>query len=260
MSTSDDPWATPSDPWMSSPDPEPDASKLDGLMTLLQKQRDLIISVGTGGHPIKEVNGKYEKRRRALNAGLRSRGIEPPFPWDDLWEWYAFYSSEMGTYAERRIHVRKLAKVAEQALERLMDGVEVADPGTVGTESWAALDARVEGLVLELSRASSNDDMQDVGRRSREVLIDAAKLLADPSYVPEGTEAPKSGDAKNWLDLVLNAKAGGSRHAELRAFIRATWVLAQRVTHGDVNRVDAYAAAQATVLIVRTLQQLTEES
>ncbi len=34
------------------------------------------------------------------------------------------------------------------------------------------------------------------------------------------------------------------------------WDLAQKVTHGDIDRVDAYAAAQATVLVVRVLQQL----
>ena len=32
--------------------------------------------------------------------------------------------------------------------------------------------------------------------------------------------------------------------------------LAQKVTHGDIDRVDAFAAVQATVLVIRTLQQL----
>jgi hypothetical protein len=34
------------------------------------------------------------------------------------------------------------------------------------------------------------------------------------------------------------------------------WDLAQKVTHGDIEQVDAYAAAQATLLVVRVLQQL----
>ena len=45
----------------------------------------------------------------------------------------------------------------------------------------------------------------------------------------------------------------------LRKFIRAAWELAQTVTHGDTERVEAFAAAQATVLIVRTLQALAGE-
>lgn len=38
--------------------------------------------------------------------------------------------------------------------------------------------------------------------------------------------------------------------------MRDAWDLAQKVTHGDLDRVDAFAAAQATVLVVRTLQEL----
>jgi hypothetical protein len=88
------------------------------------------------------------------------------------------------------------------------------------------------------------------------VLIDCARLLADPSLVPTGVEPPKASDAKSWLDLFLVAQAGGSGRAELRRLVRDAWDLAQKVTHGDLDRVDAFAAAQATVLVVRTLQEL----
>lgn len=93
-----------------------------------------------------------------------------------------------------------------------------------------------------------------MGRR-REVLIDVARLLATPDLVPVGSEAPKVADANAWLELLIRSHAGGTSHRELRAFVPA-WDLAQKVTHGDVGRVDAYAAAQATVLLARTLQQL----
>lgn len=36
--------------------------------------------------------------------------------------------------------------------------------------------------------------------------------------------------------------------------MRKTWDLAQKVTHGDIDDVDAFAAAQATVLLVRTTE------
>jgi hypothetical protein len=117
----------------------------------------------------------------------------------------------------------------------------------------------VEGIVEEFRNAKTSDDLQDVGRRCREVLIDAAKLIADPILVPSGQEPPKAGDAKAWLELFLKARAARSSHRELRAFIPVTWDLAQKVTHGDVDRVDAYAAAQATVLIVRTLGQVVDQ-
>jgi hypothetical protein len=48
----------------------------------------------------------------------------------------------------------------------------------------------------------------------------------------------------------------GPAREELRRLVRDAWDLAQKVTHGDVQAVDAFAAAQATVLVVRTLQEL----
>jgi hypothetical protein len=111
-------------------------------------------------------------------------------------------------------------------------------------------------MSSKLIGAASRDDIQEVGRRAREILIDCAQLIADPSVVPEGEPLPKAGDAKAWLELFLAARAGGSSREELRRLVRAAWDLAQKVTHGDPGRVDAFAAAQATVLVVRTLQEL----
>lgn len=253
-----DPWGP--SPWGAAepePEPEPDETSIGGLIELMEKQAALIVSVGTGGDPIANVNGKYKARRSKLNAGMRKLRLKPPFPWDDLWEWYGYYSQNLGTYAERRIHVAGLTKPVREQLERMLEGAQVADPGGTGpATTWGALDSRVEGVVSELWNANTVDDLQDVGRRCREILIDTAKLLADPALVPAGATAPKAADAKAWLDLFLAAEAAGSERKELRAFIRVAWDLAQKVTHGTVERVEAYAAAQATVLVVRSLQQL----
>jgi hypothetical protein len=247
------------DPWDEPAETQPEEMSLDGLLELLNAQAALLVSVATGGPRIQEVNAKYQKRRRKLNAGLRSRSIKPPFPYEDLWAWHGDWSANIPTYAARRVHISRLAAPAREALEAALEGAQVSDPGTSGHPTWASLDARVEGVVNELRDAHTLDDLQDVGRRCREVLIDAAKLLADPNLVPPGQDAPNAADAKQWLELFLARRAAGRSHRELRAFIPVAWDLAQKVTHGSVERVDAYAAAQATVLVVRSLQQLSDD-
>lgn len=204
-----DPWGP--NPWDAEPEPEPVPTSIEGLIELMEKQAALIVSVGTGGDPIANVNGKYKTRRSKLNAGLRKLKIKPPFPWDDLWEWYGYYSQNLGTYAERRIHVAGLIKPAREQLERILEGAQVVDLGGTGLgTTWGALDSRVEGVVTELRNANTVDDLQDVGRRCREILIDTAKLLANPALVPSGATAPKAADAKAWLDLFLAAEAAGA--------------------------------------------------
>jgi hypothetical protein len=86
-----------------------------------------------------------------------------------------------------------------EALERQQAGLAITDPGaSSAVATWADLDSRVAGLASELIGAANRDDIQDVGRRAREVLIDCARLIADPGLVAKGQPVPKSADAKAW--------------------------------------------------------------
>jgi hypothetical protein len=239
-------------------EPEPDLSTVDALINEVELQAALLTAVATGGEDfrLKRVQRQYTDRRRRLIAALRQHGLAYPFPWQDLSQWYGYWTgNNLGTYAQRRVAIRRFVAPTIEALEQHRSGLRVSDPGS-GPLTWANLDARVDGLVAELDGAITRDDLQDVGRRSREILIDCARLLADPSVVPAGRLPPKTGDAKAWLDLFLGARASGASRDGLRRLVRAAWDVAQTVTHGDVERVDAFAAAQATVLVVRTAQAL----
>jgi len=92
-------------------------------------------------------------------------------------------------------------------LDQLLEGAQVSDPGARGEAAWSSLDARVDGVVNELRAATTLDDLQDVGRRCREILIDTARLIADPALVPAGREPLKAADAKlGW------SSTSGSEH------------------------------------------------
>lgn len=243
--------------WESQIEVDPGPTTPVGVLELLDTQAALLVDVATGGSSIGDVNDRYKRRRRLLNKTLLERGLPVPFSFEDLWAWRGYWKAQgLNTYQSRRDRIADLARPCREALEALLSGVQVADPGADDLSSWGVLDQRVAGIVAELGAARSHDDLQDVGRRCREVLIAAGKLLADPSLVPDGFAAPKAADAKAWLDLFLAAHSSGHTHKELRAFVPVAWDLAQKVTHGDVDRVDAYAGAQATLLVVRVLQQL----
>lgn len=238
----------------------PEVGTLDGLVQELENQAALLIAVATGGPRIDTVQAEYQQRRQRLVPALERRGLRYPFPWGDLWQWYGYWSANLAGWAPRRFYVRELLAPTLEALERQRAGLVVTDPrGGSATATWADLDGRLSGLTAELAAATTADDLQDVGRRAREVLIDCARLLAEPALVPRGQAIPKAADAKAWLDLFLLARAGGASREELRRMVRDTWDLAQKVTHGDLGSVDAFAAAQATILVVRTLQELALE-
>jgi hypothetical protein len=172
-------------------EPEPDLSTVDALIQEVERQAALLTAVATGGPLIENVKWDYQNRRRRLVAALERRGLEYPFPWQDLWQWYGYWTGPgaLGTYASRRSAIRELVAPTIAALERQRDGLSVNDPDG-GVLAWADLDGRVAGLAAELSHAADRDDLQDVGRRSREILIDCERLLADRSLVPTGQAPP----------------------------------------------------------------------
>ena len=62
-----DPWESTDDPWGTPAlDPvEPDPATPEGLLELLNAQKQLLISVATDGPQIRTVDAKYKKRRKA---------------------------------------------------------------------------------------------------------------------------------------------------------------------------------------------------
>ncbi|HEV8277116.1 MAG TPA: hypothetical protein VGQ26_15690 [Streptosporangiaceae bacterium] len=74
------------------------------------------------------------------------------------------------------------------------------------------------------------------------------------------TLSPGLDDRSRLARQVVLLSGAGIHRADLRRLARATWDLAQKVTHGNLGRIEAFAAAQATVLVVRTLQALAAEA
>ena len=239
----------------------PPAVDLDTLRALLQAQANTIVAVGTGGERIQNVDARWQRDSRTLNANFRRLGLKPRFPWNGLWDWYGHYSQNLASYHERRTYVRELTQEALAQLDQIETLGGIHDPAADDdTPTWENLNGRISGLIEEYSTARDRDGWQDVGRRSREILIDFGKLIADSAIVPAGQDAPKGADAKAWFDLFLAVYAQGRDKAELRSTMRAVWDLSQKVTHGDIADVDAFAAAQATVLVVRTAQKMLRDA
>lgn len=230
-------------------------TSLRQLEELVEQQANVIVATGTGQGRIDDFDDQYQRNDRTVVTRFRRLGLAPPFPWRSLWEWHGYYSQELPTYASRRLHVAALKRLALDQLDEQAAGATVHDP-TVGdsTPTWDGINTRISALIDEYAGARDKDTWQDVGRRSREILIDLGKLIASPAIVPEDREPPRGADARAWFDLFLESYADGRDRTELRALMRKTWDLAQKVTHGDIDDVDSFAAAQATVLLVRTTE------
>jgi hypothetical protein len=237
---------------------EPDGSSIEGVTTLLQRQQETLNAVATNQDVgIKQNEARYHARQKRIAAGLKRIGMSNPFPWRSLWEWHGRWTAgDMPRYRDRRGFIAGLVNPVYEELERRASAASVADWSAEAVPTWEALNERLEALKVELDRGASVDDFQDVGRRAREIIIDGVNLIFDDSMVPEGEDVPKTSDAKSRLDMYLAKRLSGPARADIRKLLRIPWDAAQVLTHfDDATRVDAYAIAQATVLVIRTLQE-----
>ncbi len=128
------------------------------LRELVQRQSNVIVTTGTGGSRIQDVDADYQANDRVLVANFRRLQLDPPFPWRTLWEWHGYYSQNLGSYASRRQHVGQLTRAALDSLDALSvnDGVASPTPAQTSDVVRAALgDAEV--LIREGRAASAVD-------------------------------------------------------------------------------------------------------
>ncbi len=77
----------------------------EALLSLLEQQKSLMISVSTGGAKIQNVNGEYETAAESISIGLDERDIKNNIPYKDLWAWYGKWSDgSLPKYRKRPIN------------------------------------------------------------------------------------------------------------------------------------------------------------
>lgn len=169
------------------------------------------------------------------------------------------YFRDVATIDDYRAAQERRRRVqSEQQARHPAPGFGIGDLGQV-TE-WLPIEQRIAEMKARLDSSVSPDDLQDIGRRAREIFIDAANLLFRERMVPSGTAVPGKKDAKRRLQYYADFRLGDVVGDEVLKTARAAIDLANAATHRTtVRRVDAFVAAQATVAIVRVFQAAEAE-
>lgn len=155
------------------------------IKELVQRQSNVIVTTGTGGSRIQDVDADYQANDRLLVANFRRLRLEPPFPWRTLWEWHGFYSQNLGTYASRRQHVGQLTRAALDAIDALAVNEGVASPAPASTsEVVRAALGDAEVLIREGRPSSAVDRVHTALHGHLRALCDAENIpvpVGDPS-------------------------------------------------------------------------------
>lgn len=199
------------------------------LITAIEEQKSLMISVATGERRIQDANEEYKKRRGEIGKMLQAKGIKDPNTFFDLWGWYKrFKSGDLPTYASRR---QFMSDLYDPLLERLRQGSST--PGMFDEPTgWAKVDRTVTEIRQRLEQATTEEQFQAVGTLCREALISLAQAVFDSAQHPtlDGVKASPT-DFKRMIEAYIAVELAGASEEASRRHAKAAFDLANDLQH-----------------------------
>jgi hypothetical protein len=222
----------------------------DQLVTAIEEQRSLMISVATGERRIQDANEEYKKRRGEIGKMLQTKGIKDPNSFFDLWGWYKrFKSGDLPTYASRR---QFMSELYDPLLTRLQQDASPT-PGMFDEPTgWAKVDRTVTEIRQRLEQATTEEQFQAVGTLCREALISLAQAVFNSVQHPtlDGIKASLT-DFKRMIEAYFAVELAGASKEASRRHAKAAFDLANDLQHkrtADFRHAALCAEATAAVI------------
>jgi hypothetical protein len=221
----------------------------DELISGLQKIRDTMIAVATGGPRINDVNDSYQRVFATVSAELARRRIDNPLTYGSLWDWYGRWSSgDLPSYQSRRTFVGELI---DPLIRRIRTGREEEIQPT----GWQRVDRAVGEARDRLAAARTEEQFQGLGLLCREILISLAQAVYVRERHPslDDTE-PSSTDAKRMLESYIAVELATSANEETRRHVRSALDLANALQHRrTANFREAAMCVEATTTVINVI-------
>lgn len=226
----------------------------DELIQNIEKLKNIMISVATGGLRISDVNLDYKLVYSQVLDELLSLGIENPNPYPDLWEWYGKWSSgDLPSYKSRRQFITDLYNPLIRELRNREIGRSPESPEE--PTGWLKVDRIISQIRKNLAQAQHEEQYQAVGHLCREALISLAQSVYDPSrHVSLDGVQPSNTDAKRMLDAYVATELSGSSNETIRKHARSAIDLANELQHRQTADFrQAALCAEATSAVVNVI-------
>ena len=223
------------------------------LLQAVERMREMMLGVSTGGARIEAVNQEYKHLYADVDHELRTRGIANNVPFSDLWDWHGRWSTgDLPTYRSRRTFVSELA---EPMLRQVRDRIAGVTPPLAEPTGWPKVDRTLTEVRSRLATAQSEEQFQAVGLLCREALISLSQAVYNPLRHPslDGV-VPSATDAKRMLESYFASEMDGAANKIARAHARAAVDLAVELQHRRTAEFRAAAlCVEATGSVVNVI-------
>jgi hypothetical protein len=224
------------------------------LLTALEMQKTLMISVATNGAKIQTVNDDYKSRVIFIGEGLSERNIRNNNPFTDLWQWYGKWSDgTLPTYQSRREFVINMYEPVIDAAKK--NQIVSINPVFEEPTGWVRVDRGIGEFKHRLIQAKTEEQFQAIGLLCRETLISLAQVVyVEKEHPTIDGVVPSKTDAKRMLEAYLGAMLSGQSNETTRKHAKASLDLANDLTHRRTAEFRMAAmCAEATNVVVNII-------
>jgi hypothetical protein len=200
------------------------------IIALLERMRDIMIAVSTGGPRIDNVNTSYRNLYSNVEQEFKKRGLPFTNPFPDLWDWYGRWSSgDLPSYQSRRQFISELINPLIEEVRNHKTGIATQRFEPTG---WVKVDRIVGEIRRRLAEAETEEQYQAVGLLCREAIISLAQAVYNPEkhLSIDGVQSSDT-DAKRMLDSYISVELEGSSNEASRRHARASFDFANDLQH-----------------------------
>jgi len=231
-----------------------DLTNKERLIQNIEFLKNTMISVSTGGQRIQEVNNQYQLAYTHVDKVLNRLLIHNPNQYNDLWQWYAKWSTDIPKYALRRAFISEM-------YSELIHEINEADDSQlyqidIDLQGWPRIDRTIVEIKKRLKESKTEEHFQSIGHLSREAIISLAQEVYDRNKHPplDNTE-PSETDAKRMLEAYFAVTLRGTSNESIRKYAKTTLALANELTHKrTATKKDALLCSSATMTLINIVK------
>lgn len=231
----------------------------DSLILDIENLKQLLLDASTGVK-IETINEQYILIFNKTNQALNKLNIENPNPYKNLWEAYQYWSTNLPTYAERRLYFSNLFSKLITILKESDEYSTLSLP--LEYTGWQELDRKIAEMKKQFKEAQNEEQFNGIGAICRSTYISLANKVFNPTIhkTVDGI-IPSETDYKRKLEAFINFKLSGSTNENFRSYSKKTMNLADELTHKTTaNRVQTALTITSLISVVNIIKILDEST
>lgn len=220
--------------------------------------RDLLLDASTGVKRIEQVDDYYKDLYNKVDNVISKLDLENPNPFKSLWEAYNYWSSNLDTYAKRRVYFSNIySELLKLVNSENNDVVNIKLEYT----NWDKINRTIAEIKKQYNVANTPAQFNGIGAMCRNVY----DCLADTVYKKEyhtdkDSPLPNENQYKNKLLEFVTFKLDGKTNEDFRSHCKKTIDIADTLTHKKTATKQQAALTINAVITILNIVTILNES